>query len=92
MSKVTFNLGLPKAEKKVSVQEMDALSPALVKSRDGEYFVLVKVYTTYATNPFTFLCLKDGARPMWASDPDYYTFIRYLNADESVTISGGPRP
>lgn len=90
MSKAAITLNKPKPQPDVTLETMGCLRPALVRSIDrGEEFVVIAVYTTLGANGRTFICLQDGRDPMWISSPEKYKFVRYLEKDESVTITGG---
>lgn len=90
MSKSTFKLNKPKVDPEVTLENMRCLRPALVKSKDrGDEFVVIPVYTSFGDKGRTYLCLEENHSPMWLSTTENYEFIRYLDKDESVTITGG---
>lgn len=87
MSKVEFNLKQPTTPAVPLVSEIDALRPAVVKTREGRQLVVVKVFTT--SDMYTYIVFDNRFdSPMWSSRPDIYTFVRYLGKDEAVTFYG----
>ena len=86
MSKVTLNLNPEIISEVTLVRDIRHLRPALVRTEQGKPIVLIKVYAPHGHD--TYLALSAGAPRQWASNPDKYTFVRYLADDETVVIPG----
>jgi hypothetical protein len=69
-----------------TLRSVPILRPVLVCSDEGQKLVMIKVPARGGED--TYLCLQDGSSPMWASTPENYKFIRYLDNDESIVIYG----